>query len=298
MEILGEIACLAAAVMWAFAVGLFRPSIEAHGARTINLLKSVVATVLLGITTLILGQGGHLLAAPRVDLGWVAASGLVGLTVGDTALFVAVARIGTHRSLLLQTLAPLFAAAVAVGWRGETLSGPEIVGGALVLAGVAVVTAPTRGQAAREGAARGRGWGTVLGIVSAAGQGVGVVLAKAGMSDLPFVPASFLRLAAASLGLVAVGLVTGTLFSAVRALSRPATLRQAVPASILGTYLAMLLMMAGVAYAPSSIAAVLLATPPVWSLFIEVRARREPLTARGVLGTVLAVAGVAVLTAL
>ena len=49
----------------------------------------------------------EMIAAPTPALLALAASGLVGITVGDTALFAAVVRIGVHRSLLLLTLAPV-----------------------------------------------------------------------------------------------------------------------------------------------------------------------------------------------
>jgi len=55
--------------------------------------------------------------------------------------------------------------------------------------------------------------------------------------------------------------------------------------------------MAGLALAPTAVAAVLLSTSPVFSLFIEARGDRRPITVAGLIGTLLAVAGVGVLTA-
>jgi drug/metabolite transporter (DMT)-like permease len=55
-------------------------------------------------------------------------------------------------------------------------------------------------------------------------------------------------------------------------------------------------MMAGVALAPAPVAAVLLGTSPVFSLFLEAVVEKRPVTARGLLGTLLAVAGVGVLS--
>jgi drug/metabolite transporter (DMT)-like permease len=69
-----------------------------------------------------------------------------------------------------------------------------------------------------------------------------------------------------------------------------------LPATLFGTYLAMLLMMAGIALAPATVAAVLLATTPVFSLLLESWVERRLPTATGILGTLLAIAGVAILT--
>jgi len=68
-------------------------------------------------------------------------------------------------------------------------------------------------------------------------------------------------------------------------------------ATLLGTYVALFLMMAGVAFAPASIAAVLLSTSPVFSLVLEAAVFGRPPTLRGWVGTAAAVAGVAILAA-
>jgi len=115
----GLTACLSAALLWAIALSLFRRPIEKYGAPTINLAKCLVAAFMQGLTVWALGLGDTLRSAPAGGIALLAASGLVGLTLGDTALFGAVTRIGVHRTLLLQTLSPLFAAIIAYLWLGE-----------------------------------------------------------------------------------------------------------------------------------------------------------------------------------
>jgi len=249
---------------------------------------------------LALGQMGALRTTPLSAQALVAVSGVIGLVIGDTALFAAVARIGVHRTLLLQTLAPVFTALVDGLWRGVWPSPLQAVGAVMILAGVALVVAPERAAAAVPdgGPARSASVsaGVAAGVVAAFGQGVGIVLAKAGMETMDVLPASFLRLAAAGIGLALLGAITG----GIGRLSRLARSRDAytrvVPATLLGTYFAMFLMMAGIAWAPASVAAVLLSTSPVFSLVLEAVVDRQPITPRGASGTLLAVAGVAVLT--
>jgi len=292
MPFAGELACLGAATLWAATVLLFRGPIRDHGPRTINLAKCLLAAALQGATVVALGQTGALLRAPGSELAFLAVSGLVGLTVGDTALFAAVSRIGVHRTLLLQTLAPVFAAVLAALWRGERPTAFQTAGTVLILAGVALVVAPRRSDA------EGPRWdarGIFLSVVAALGQGVGVVLAKSGMASIPPVPASFFRLAVAALGLLALSLALRRLGRIVPLLRAPASLARVVRATFLGTYIALFLMMAGVALAPAGVAAVLLATSPVFSLIFESIADRKPISGRAALGTALAVAGVAVL---
>ena len=295
---LGPAACLGAAALWAGSLTLFRRPIVLFGARRINAAKCTIAALLQGLTVLALGQGPALLAAPRGSLGLIATSGLIGLFLGDTALFSAASRLGVHRALLLQTLSPVFAAVVAAAWLGERPTAVEVAGSAVILAGIALVVAPPRRDVTAP--ASGSPWspaGIALGVLAALGQGSGLVLAKAGMEHLPVVAASFLRLAAAAAGLS---------LAAAAAPRRPAVevpegfarvAGRVLAATLLGTYVALFLSMAGIALAPASVAAVLLATSPVFVLVLEaaVLGRTPPL--RAWVGTAAALAGVALLAA-
>lgn len=295
-EILGQAACLGATLLWAMSLLMFRRPIAEHGAWTINLIKNLISLVLLGATLWISGLAGTLLETTPTSLLLVAVSGLVGLTLGDTALFAAVHRIGVHRSLLLLTLAPIFTTILAVGFFGETLAPMQIVGMITVLAGVLLVVLPSRGGAQGAVAGAGAMGGIVLGALSAVGQGAGVALAKAGMTDLPFLPAAFLRISTAVAGLIFVSVLLGRGRRVAKLITTPKDLRQTLVPSFMGAYVAILLMMAGIAFAPASVAAVLLTTSPVFSLFLAARFEGIPITARGFFGTALAISGVAILS--
>jgi drug/metabolite transporter (DMT)-like permease len=108
-------------------------------------------------------------------------------------------------------------------------------------------------------------------------------------------PATLLRLAAGTAGLLLAASLRGGVSKAVAAIGDTAPMKRMVPAAFLGTYLALLLMMLGVALAEATIAAVLLATSPIFSLVIESAVDRKRPTALAVIGTVIAVAGVAIL---
>lgn len=305
--VLGIASSLLAAFSWALAVAWFRDPIARHGSWTVSLGKNVLGTVLLGLTTLAAGQVGDLAAASPEALFWIAASGVVGLSIGDTALFAAVAHLGPHRSLLFQTLGPVFAAVLATIFLGEEQGPARLLGTALVLAGVVlVVWKPRRRRsAALSGDVSGdvagpdaEAWpalGISLAVLAAFGQGSGVVMAKEALEEIPTLGASFVRLLAAMLGVVVVMALIRRLRPAMRVFGDAAALRRLAGPAFLGTYVAFLLMMGGIALAPASVAAVLLATPPVFSLFVDARLFGTPITARGVAGTLLSVLGVAIL---
>jgi drug/metabolite transporter (DMT)-like permease len=250
------------------------------------------------LTVWALGHERSLAEAPPAALAWLAASGLLGLTLGDTALFSAVARMGPHRTLVVQSLAPVVTALLAGVWQGERLAPADAAAAAIILCGVIVVVAP--GAPTAGAAPGGGGWpvaGLALGALAALSQGSGIVLAKAGASAVHPMPASFVRLGAAATGLVALAAAGGRLRRLRQVTRSPGALSRVVPAALLGTYLALFLMMTGLARAPASIAAVLLSTTPVFSLFVEARVERRPIRRRALVGTLLAVAGVTWLVA-
>ena len=289
----GELLALGTSLLWALSVALFRPAVEVHGARTVNLTKCGLAAFLQGLTALAMGQLGWLTAAPTAALVSLGASGLVGLMLGDTALFGAVARIGVSRTLLLQTLAPLFTALLAAAWGGEWLDGRQLLGGLVILAGVAVVVAPgSRGGSGAPLSAAGVG----LGVLAALGQGAGIVLAKSGMEEVPVVAASFFRLSVAAVGLLALAWLGGRLGRQQQLWQDRAAIGRVVPATLLGTYLALFLMMASIAWAPAAVAAVLLSTSPIFGLVLESLATRRLPPVRGIVGSLVALVGVALLT--
>jgi drug/metabolite transporter (DMT)-like permease len=292
----GQVACLTAALGWAIAVTLFRGPIESYGARTINLSKCLLAAALQGLTVLILGQATSLANADRWSLLLLGGSGVIGLVFGDTALFAAVARIGVQRTLLLQTLAPVFTVIIASVWLGEQMTGSMLIGGSLILAGIALVVAPRR--AATSVNVKGKLTpGIALAVIAALGQALGIVMAKSGMESIPVLAASFFRLAMAGLGLLVIEAATGRLGRLRQLVKDRPALNRAIPATFVGTYLSLFLMMAGVAMAPAAMAAVLLSTPPIFSLFLEVFLKKRRLTTRDLVGTLVSIGGVYVLTA-
>jgi drug/metabolite transporter (DMT)-like permease len=295
MQFAGEAVCLLTALLWAVAVAMFRRPVLEHGARTVNLAKCLLGATLQGLTILALGQAAVLGSSPRNALLLLAASGLVGLSFGDTALFVAVARIGVHRTLLLQTLAPVFAALIAFIWQDELPTGTAMLGAAVILTGVTLVVGPRRGAAAIHTPTH-LASGLLLGALAALGQGSGVVLAKAGMAEVPVMPASFVRLVAGAAGLALLAGTSGGFRKLGRLSLSPVMRSRVVPATFLGTYLALFLMMTGIALAPAAIAATLLSVSPIFGLFIDTFVHGVPVTRRALAGTLLAVAGVAVLT--
>ena len=168
------------------AVGLFalssvaaRRSIQQLGPNNASLVRILLATSFLAAYAHGFGGG---LSGPA--LGWFLASGFVGFGICDTALFLALPRLGAQlASLMVQCLSVPIGLMAEWLWRGTVLRPTQLAAITMILAGVSVALRPRRGNSQPNGepARHGRWTGAlVLGVVAAAGQGIGAVLSRHG----------------------------------------------------------------------------------------------------------------------
>jgi drug/metabolite transporter (DMT)-like permease len=179
---LGLVAGLATAVLWATTAMLFTGATRRLGATTTNAVRIGLAVAILATIQWWRASGllPELATRQWVDL---ALSGVIGLSLCDQALFVAFGLIGPRRVMLLQTTTPLFALAMGVVLLDERVGGLALLGVFVTLLGVAwvVLERPSGSRVERTStpAAVRRGW--MLAALAAFLQAVGALLAKRGM---------------------------------------------------------------------------------------------------------------------
>lgn len=200
---LESLAVLAAAT-WATA-SLFSAAASARmGAFAFTRWRMVFAAVLLwgmalatGTWRSLAGDGGGLAWSA---VGLLVLSGVIGIFVGDTALFACMNRLGPRRSGLLFATHSLFTVVLAALFLDESLKGWAIPGGVLLVAGVmgAIAFGKREGHTHRLEATQGQlAVGVALGVLSALGQSVGTLVLKPAMAaGLDPVAASAVRMTA------------------------------------------------------------------------------------------------------
>lgn len=157
--------------------------------------------------------------------GIMALSGLVGIFIGDTALFSAINRLGPRRAGVLFATHAAFSAALGFVLLGERMSLQAFVGAVLTLAGVmlAIVLGRHKNETHAWEADNGRvGVGILLALVAALCQAVGSLIAKPVMAQqVDPIMASAVRVTIAT---AAHGVLLASGFAAARATQAP-TLR-------------------------------------------------------------------------
>lgn len=148
-------------------------SVALLGSATANLLRILLGTLILGVLAHSFGVG---LGGP--SFGWFVISGVIGFGICDTAIFLALPRLGAQlTSLMVQCLAAPIAALTEWLWLGTRLSPGQLIAGAVILAGVAVALSPGRHRSP----AAHLGWLSLsLGGLAATGQAWGAVLSRHG----------------------------------------------------------------------------------------------------------------------
>jgi drug/metabolite transporter (DMT)-like permease len=299
----GELAALSAAALWAVASILWTRLGRSYSPVALNLLKCVLAAGLLAASLMLLSGSPWPPGLEPRALFWLGLSGLFGLTIGDSAYFLALQKLGPRKTLLIWSAAPGGSALLAWPVLGEPIHAVMLIGMGLTLGGVAWVVLERTGEAEESrhagAAARDKWIGVGFALVALAGQASSNVLVKYGAllggEEVGALEASVVRLGVGALGLGIYLGALGQIAAGFAPLKEIRSRRTALLAIFLGTYLGIWLMSYGVIHAEVGIASTLNATSPLFVLPLVVWLEGEKLSYRAVLGAGVTVAGVAVL---
>ena len=298
----GEVAALTTGCIWAFTSILFTLAGRRLPLTALNLLRTGLATLFLALTLLVVTGRAWPTGAPTGSVLTLALSGLIGLAIGDNLLFHGYQWIGPRLSSLLMTLVPPISATIAWVQLGERLDPADRTGMALVLGGVVWVIAERRPAApaadsspGTRAPARHRTLGVLCGIGAALSQSVGAIFAKRGMSAIDPLPATLIRMVTAFMVLALSLLVTRRTPAIFAPLRSRRVLAITLVASLLGPYLGVWLSLVALHRTEAGVALTLMAMTPIFVIPVSRFVLGERPTWRAVAGTVLAVAGVALL---
>ena len=260
----GELASVSAAILWAAALSTFRGFGHGIPAHALNLYKNSVALLCAGCALVVVRPEFR---GDTEDYALLVMSGILGLAIGDTALFAALTGLGARRAALLQFLYAPMAVVFGVVVLGERLNAPQTTGVVITVVSVAGVIYFGRDRSEASGTSQ-LTTGVVLGLIVALSQSIGLIMARKAFANVGVLVGTSLRLIPAVMLLMAIQVVrqhahTHRSFEFLR---HP---RQAIALSIAaigGTFLGVLLISVGVKYAEAGIAATLTATFPIWIL--------------------------------
>ena len=300
---MGEIAALATSLCWSLTSIQFTMASQRAGSRIVNRMRLLLAVLFLVVAHLVV----HGTLWPRnvepFRWGWLGLSGIIGLMLGDGALYQAFLLIGTHRSMLLMTLAPVISALLAWGWFGEQLQTVQIAAILLTMGGIAWVVSERREKESTDSGeneppkeSRRYVWGVLCGIGGALGQAVGLVLSKRGLTG-GFDPlsATLVRMIVATGIMWLIALLQGQAGKTVRTMSETKAWTATIGGALTGPAIGVWFSMLAIQHAQVGIASTLMSLSPIMLIPLSRWFFGEHATPRSVAGTAVAMAGATVL---
>ncbi|MBK8166085.1 MAG: DMT family transporter [bacterium] len=285
---MGEFYALGCALVWAFAVVFFRRSGESMPPLALNLFRVGLSTALFLVT--LLATGRSLLGqAPPVDYALLLGSGVVAIALSDTLFHAALNRVGAGINAVVDTLYSPFTAFGAFVFLGERLDRWQVAGMTLVIGSVIVATRiePPAGTPRRTLVV-----GVLLGVASMGSLAAGIVMAKPALDGADVVWATAVRQVGALAVLLPAALLLPGRRRRLAALKPGAGWRFAIPGTVLGSYVALILWIAGMKHTAVGKAAVLNQTSTIYTLVLASLLLGEKFTRRTALAAGLALAGV------
>lgn len=278
----GQLAALSAALAWTLASGLWRSLSSQGSALVLNAWKNGLASLIFLPVLLTLPWRDNSGAA-----GWLLLSGVVGIAAGDSFYLAALRRLGTRRTLTVEALGPVLASLGSVLLMGEMLGVRAWSGAAMVTIAVGLVAGPSADLTRdRRGLSL-----ALLAVICGLG---GAFLAREVLisSSLTPLQTASVRLVGGWLGLLP---LLRRQAATLRIWTHPWSGRVVV-ATLLGTNAGILLQQIVLQQMAVGPGVTLMSTAPVMALVIG-RFEGDPIQPRGVAAAVLAVGGVALVSA-
>ncbi len=292
----GEFYALACAVLWAFAVILFRKTGETIEPVALNLFKAVVGLTLFVITMLVLGAPFFPESVPLEDWVVLMASGALGIAIADSVFFASLNRLGAGRSAIVNCLyspAVVLCSALYLGEpRGPWLFPAMLMMGAAILVG----TWKPEDKAGDEADRRSLRIGVVLGGLSMLLMAAGIVWAKPVLDRSDPLWATTARLAGGAIFLGIQGLLPRWRAGVIKVFRPGPHWKVAVPAAVIGTYFALFMWILGMTFTQTNTASVLNQSSTVFVLILATIFLREPLTWRRGLAIVIGMTAAVLVT--
>jgi len=286
----GEFFSVACAATWALAVILFRRSGETLPAFELNLFKNWLAVIAM-VPTILIFHGAALPTYSPTEWLIVLISGVIGIAIADTWYLRALNLMGASRTGVVAMLFSPFVILLSSLFLAESLRPVQYLGFILVLAGILLVTWRRNRQDISMRALR---LGVLYGTASVALMAIGIVMVKPILETHAFLWTVGLRLLAGAVGMLLFVLVARNAAVVMAHYRSPQPWGIILLGSLMGSYVSMILWLAGYKLTDASIAAVLNETAGAFIVLFAWLLLKEEMNGKRLLGVSMAFLGVAV----
>jgi len=294
----GEFAALLTAVFWTVTSLSFEAAGKRIGSLSVNLIRLYLAFIIYSVYLYFARGMFFPTDATKFAWLWLSISGLVGFAIGDLLLFQAFVVVGARISMLIMSLVPPITA--LLGWMilGETLSTQSMAGMIITITGIVLVVFKRENPQLNSKKKIKLSYpviGILLAFGGAVGQAVGLVLSKYGMKDYDAFAASQIRVMAGLVGFTIIFIFMKRWDKLKKGIRNRKGMQLVILGSIFGPFLGVSFSLLAVQNTSTGVAATIMAIVPVLIIPPAIIIFKEKINMREVIGSILAVAGVALL---
>ena len=289
---MGEIFALLTGFTWAIAVILFKKSGEKIPPFALNFFRVGIGSVFFIVTFLFMKEPlwGR---APLEDYLILTLSGFLAIAISDTLFHKCLNMVGAGINAIVDTLYSPFIVFFAFMFLGERFTFWHYSGMVVILTGVILTTRidPPEGRTKRQLLV-----GISYGVISMATIGLGIVIAKPVLDRSPVVWATAVRQIGSLVTMLPALLIPKIRREVFAAFVPQKHWKFMIPGTVLGSYLALMLWIAGMKYSQAGVAAILNQTSSIHILIFASIFLKEPFTRHKAAAAILALCGVLMVT--
>jgi drug/metabolite transporter (DMT)-like permease len=297
---LGEIISLGTAVCWT-ATGLaFQQATRRAGSLSVNIIRLIIALFLYTVFSYFTRGLALPVDASSHAWIWLSVSGLIGFVFGDYFLFKSYEFITARISMLVMSMSPPFAALISWMLMGETMNEISILAMVVTIAGIMLVVTGKNKSAESQSKRRRNGIqftfstkGLLFALLGTIGQATGLVLSKFGMQEYNAFAATHIRVIAGVIGFVILISVIKRWPKVKSAASDKRSMSYISIGAVFGPFLGVYLSLLALKYTSVGIASTIMALIPVLIIPPAILLYKERVTLREVVGSFVAIGGVA-----
>lgn len=290
MDLLGKVLALSSALLWAVAVILFKRAGDTIRPVALNWYKTAVTAVLMLPALFLCDTSG----LTQGDLWKITASGILGIAVSDTLLFIALEKLGASLTAIVDCFYAPFVMLASWLMLSQAPRVTQIFGAAAVIGALLVVSMEKR-RVEDHIERRRKLTGFAAGAAAMAVMGVSITLMQPVLARHSVWVVTELRILTSLVVLSAMMLQRQDRRDLFTSLVGRGAWKHALPATLIGNVLAMTLWVAAFKYTAVNSAAILNQTSTFFIVTLATWILKEPFTRHRLAGTVLAFSGAVVI---
>jgi len=289
---IGEAFALLAPILWGIAVILFKKSGEKVRPVALNLFKNTLAFVLIIPTMPLVGET-IIRQVPTNDYFLLIASGILGIGLSDTLFFKSLNLLGASRSAIIGCSYSPLVITLAVIFLGEQFTAFQVIGLALITSAV-IYTASDKSH--HDIPRKDLIYGVLLGVLGHLGTAISITMIKPLLTESPLLWVTEVRLIGGIATMIVVLIFNRDRKEVIKTLVKAGSKTYTITGSLIGTYMAMVVWLAGMKFTQASTASALNQTNQIFVFIFAAIFLKEKITPRKTIAIILAIAGILAVT--